>query len=503
MNSIFSKTIFIPLTALLLLPAAGYSFTVKTTAADRLVHWPDDRSTIFYVVNPGEEKSGAVRSLGEAFSTWVKNSRGRVKFIFSGWRPGKEAKPDGVNTVAWVGEDWRYRPEVVAMSSLWYSETSGEIKEADIEFNARDYSWTPEGGGGALSIREIALHEIGHLLGIDHSFNPSAVMFNSICPRNPIRVALTRDDREALWFVYPRQSPSFISCDIPALLYPRQFPVSEVRRSLPALPSPAGRWLTALGGVDADGDGFQAEICGAFLDRKGRYTLQEFSFLPAGGRFREISSPRRLLLRGEITALTGLDLNRDGVRDEIAVLIRQGAAEDLNFYTARPDSFERRASLSLQAPPANDVIGMAALEGGAGENPVIAVLRSRGGGFSLYLYPVPEPGDEVNTRRAGTELRLPGFHRGSRLLGLAALDAVGDGEEEDLVVVEKTPEGRLWIHAFSFLPARGENPADLSYLNSAPLGSDRLQISPPLTGAIDLNRDGYLNELILLSPTSD
>ena len=113
MNAPRKTAVIFTLAAALLAPAAGRAFTVKTTGADRLVHWPDDRSAIFYVVNPGKGKGDVVRSLGEAFSSWGKSSRGRVKFIFSGWRPGREAREDGVNTMAWVGEDWRYRPEVL------------------------------------------------------------------------------------------------------------------------------------------------------------------------------------------------------------------------------------------------------------------------------------------------------------------------------------------------------------------------------------------------------
>lgn len=45
----------------------------------------------------------------------------------------------------------------------------GEVREADIEINARDFRWSLDGDGeGTESLRSVLAHELGHVLGLDH-----------------------------------------------------------------------------------------------------------------------------------------------------------------------------------------------------------------------------------------------------------------------------------------------------------------------------------------------
>ena len=57
---------------------------------------------------------------------------------------------------------------VVAVTSFLIEVTTGEIVEADIAFNTASI-WSVTGDGSGFDVESIAVHEIGHLLGLGHS----------------------------------------------------------------------------------------------------------------------------------------------------------------------------------------------------------------------------------------------------------------------------------------------------------------------------------------------
>lgn len=502
------KTAIVIAIALLLLPALGQAFTVKTASDGKVAQWPDENTAIFYVV--GSEGPGSrpdtQAALASAFASWERKSLGAFKFVFSGQEAERGVGRDGTNVLVWTGDEWEHGPDVVAMSTVWFADETAEIEEVDIEFNGRDYRWSLDGAGDTLAIREVTLHEIGHLLGIDHSFNPGAVMHGAVASGDGFRKELSNDDSEALWFVYPRNDFSFLLYDLPVLFYPRDFPDEDNFRALPA-PSPAsGRGVIALGSADADGDGYRSEVIIACLDAEGKYSLKIGTFLPdeEKGGWTALAPPREINPAGDVIALAGVDLDRDGACDEVAVLSRANENETFRFYDALPGSpapYDCLASQAVKAPAANNVVGMSCLDAnGDGLRDELIVLRAAGrGGYSLCVYPSPNPGEDVEQPREGTVLRLPGLHEGSKLLGLAEVDADGGGEGRDLVVLEKTEADGFWFHVFAFTPPAGTAGSDIRYVTSARAPNARGKILPLNLTGIDSNRDGFFNELLILT----
>ncbi len=373
---------------LLLCGGEGWSFTIKTSDEGTLLHWPPGRTAIFYRV--GSQGVGTrpetVEAIARAFQSWEARSRGEVVFIYAGYLEGVEAARDGANTLLWIGEDWKYGAEIVALATVWSSDETGEIEEVDIEFNSRDYDWRSSVSPG---IQEIALHEIGHLLGIDHSFNPGAVMYDIVGPYIPAKRALSRDDIEAITFLYPRTIRTVNRYDLPVLFYPLDFPEESPFLPPAAGPDPGpGRWLTALGMVDFDGDGYRSELLAGWRDDQGRKVLEGWGMMDDGtSRLRRIGSPVEITPDGEINGVTGLDIDRDGICGEAAVLIRNGEGERLYFYRIDPGdgwSPNAIASLVIAAPPADNLIGMAAFDAdGDRLRDELLLLRATEDEFSL------------------------------------------------------------------------------------------------------------------------
>ncbi len=94
---------------------------------------------------------------------------------------------------------------------------------------------------------------------------------------------------------------------------------------------------------------------------------------------------------------------------------------------------------------------------------------------------------------------MPGLQEGSYLLGLAVLDADGDGDDRDPVFLELTASGEYWLHAFRLIGPAGPAGYEIRYLTSALLPNGVSNVLPSRIAGIDANRDGYFNELIIFS----
>jgi hypothetical protein len=475
---------------------SSFAFTVKLSPQGEAARWPCSAASIFYVVNPsGPGSDPAILSaLDEAFRSWSRAAGGGLAFVFSGQTAAAVAERDGVNTLFWVDREWRHGADVVAMASVWYADRKGTIEEADIEFNARDYRWSLDGRDGSLPLPEIARHEIGHLLGVDHSFNPSAAMHGSVSPGLPVRTALSRDDVEAAFFLYPSGSPACSVFDLPVLFYPRDFPETSPVRSFAGLES-FGRAPAALGSLDVDGDGIRAEAAVVWSGREGAPMVELFS-APSGDEktLIPLAPGREIEAAGGIIAAAGGDFDRDGRSRELAILFRLAGRENVRVYSwpaAADDGPRLIFSRPLQAPPADNVVGMTVLDANRdGLRDEIAILRSTGRGYVAVMYPPLSGGGAA---LSGERLALPGLQKGSRLLGLSGLDADGDGEERELAVLERLPSGQCWLHAFR------PSASGLSYLVSSPAPEVKGAVSPSCLAAVDFNRDGVADEALLLS----
>jgi len=86
---------------------------------------------------------------------------------------------DHVNSMAFSSTNFghSFGSSTLAVTTYWMSGST--MTEADILFNSNQ-SWDSYRGalhGGVYDIQRVALHESGHVLGLDHSSNPAAIMY--------------------------------------------------------------------------------------------------------------------------------------------------------------------------------------------------------------------------------------------------------------------------------------------------------------------------------------
>lgn len=103
--------------------------------------------------------------------------------------------------------------DVIALTTTTYSALTGEILDADIEFNAANFHFavgTP--GSSDYDLLGTAVHEIGHFLGLAHCgtgiCGQNEVMEPQELPGETQKRLLKCDDRAGVVFKYPRAQPN-------------------------------------------------------------------------------------------------------------------------------------------------------------------------------------------------------------------------------------------------------------------------------------------------------
>lgn len=94
---------------------------------------------------------------------------------------------------------------IIALTTTTYNVLTGEIFDADIEFNSAYFNFTITNRTASTDLKNTAVHEIGHFIGLGHSTLDESTMYASAPFGETKKRDLACDDRAAVVFKYPSE----------------------------------------------------------------------------------------------------------------------------------------------------------------------------------------------------------------------------------------------------------------------------------------------------------
>lgn len=186
----------------------SWAYTVRWTDAGNAVHW--HQSSVTICLDESLSEIGDPKEVGdviaEAFATW--EGSGVLPTTFDVVECGPSGAniddpSDGRNVVGAISGRWPYATHANAVTLVSYDSTTGIIVDVDILFHA-DIRWSltnvpPE---DSYDLLDTATHEVGHLIGLEHSERQRATMYEVASPGSVVRRTLHDDDISGVRAIY-------------------------------------------------------------------------------------------------------------------------------------------------------------------------------------------------------------------------------------------------------------------------------------------------------------